>query len=49
MPIVGMSKRWTFVIDPELKIRAIDKNVDPVKDADKVAATISELKGAKKN
>ena len=44
MPVVGMSKRWTFVIDPELKIRAIDKEVDPAKDAEKVAAMISQLK-----
>lgn len=44
MPVGGMSKRWTFVIDPELKIRAIDHNVDPVKDADKVAAAIQSLK-----
>ena len=44
MPVVGMSKRWTFVIDPELKIRAIDHDVDPIKDAGKVAATIQKLK-----
>ena len=37
MPVVNYSKRWTFVIDPELKIRAIDRDVDPVKDAGVVA------------
>lgn len=47
MPVVGISKRWTFVIDPDLKIRAIDHDVDPVKDAGKVAAAIQTLKAAK--
>lgn len=47
MPLIGVSKRWTFVIDPDLKIRAIDKDVDPVKDADKVATAIAALKTAK--
>lgn len=44
MPVIKMSKRWTFIIDPNLKIRAIDKNVDPVLDADKVAQKIAALK-----
>jgi len=47
MPVLKMSKRWTFIIDPELKIRAIDKDVDPVKDAEKVAQMIKELKSEK--
>ncbi len=42
-----LSQRWTFVIDPQLKIRAIDKDVDPVKDADKVAEMITKLKAGK--
>ncbi len=46
MPLLNMSKRWTFVLDPDLKIRAIDKDVDPVKDAEKVALKISELKSS---
>lgn len=48
MPVVNVSKRWTFVVDPELKIRAIEKDVDPVKDADYVAKVITDLK-TKKN
>lgn len=44
MAVIGLSKRWTFVIDPELKIRSIDKDVDPAADAKKVAATIEALK-----
>lgn len=47
MPLVGLSKRWTFVLDPELKIRAIEKDVDPAKDAEKVAAIIKGLKSSK--
>ncbi len=44
MPLISLSKRWTFIIDPELKIRSIDKNVDPVMDAENVAKKIAELK-----
>ena len=47
MPVLGMSKRWTYILDPNLRIRAIDKDVDPVKDADKVTAAIQALKAAK--
>lgn len=47
MPVMKMSHRWTFIIDPNLKIRAIDKSVDPVKDADKVAQMIGKLKTEK--
>jgi peroxiredoxin Q/BCP len=44
MPVVKVSKRWTFIVDPELKIRAIEKDVDPVLDADRVAKTLASLK-----
>lgn len=44
MAVIGLSKRWTFILDPTLKIRSIDKDVDPVMDAKKVAATIEALK-----
>jgi peroxiredoxin Q/BCP len=44
MPMLNFSKRWTFVIDPELKIRSIDKDVDPAFDSQKVADTIIKLK-----
>lgn len=43
MPILSMSKRWTFIIDPNLIIRDISKDVDPITDAQRVAAIISEL------
>lgn len=44
MPMVSMSKRWTFIINPELKIASIDKDVDPVIDSQKIADRIAELK-----
>lgn len=44
MPLLKMSKRWTFIIDPELIVRKIIKNVDPVKDSQKTADQIAELK-----
>lgn len=43
MPILSMSKRWTFIIDPKLVIRDIAKDVDPITDAKRVATKISEL------
>lgn len=44
IPMMKMSKRWTFIIDPELRIRSADKNVDPALDAQKVADTLLNLK-----
>lgn len=44
---MNMSKRWTFIIDPDLKIRNIEKDVDPAKDAQRVAQQIHELKSKK--
>lgn len=41
LPLVNMSKRWTFVIDDKMVIRKIEKDVDPVLDAEKMAAFIS--------
>jgi peroxiredoxin Q/BCP len=43
MPLVPMSKRWTFIVGPDLRIRAIEKDVDPVLDAKRVAGTIQRL------
>ncbi len=47
MPIMKMSKRWTFIVDPDLKVRAIEKDVDPAFDSQRVATQIAELKKAK--
>jgi peroxiredoxin Q/BCP len=48
MPILSMSKRWTFIVSPEMKIASIDKDVDPLLDAKKVADKLVELKAASK-
>lgn len=48
MPLLKMSKRWTFVIDPSLKIRSLSKDVDPVMDSERVAKEISELQNKDK-
>ncbi len=44
MPVVNIAKRWTFLIDPELKVRSVDQNVDPVKDAGRMADLITQFK-----
>lgn len=41
MPLVNISKRWTFVIDDQMVIRKIEKDVDPVLDAERMASFIS--------
>lgn len=38
-----VSQRWTFIVDPNLKIASIDKDVDPVMDAQRVAQKIKSL------
>lgn len=41
------SKRWTFIVDPQLKIRNIMKEVDPMIDSARVATEIAKLQKAK--
>lgn len=48
MPLVDIAKRWTFIIDPQLKVRWIDNDVDPAKDAANVASKLAELQTANK-
>ncbi len=43
MPLINIAKRWTFIVDPHLTIRAIDDDVDPVIDAHKVTSTLQQL------
>ena len=42
-PLLKMAKRWTFILDSDLKIRQIDRDVDPLLDASKVAEEIKKL------
>lgn len=44
MPLLKMSKRWTFIIGPDLKIRSIEKDVDPLLDAKRIAEMLKKLK-----
>jgi peroxiredoxin Q/BCP len=41
--VFGMSKRWTFVIDPNLVVREVKKDVDPAVDAAQVAQSVQSL------
>lgn len=43
MPALTMSKRWTFLVDPELVVRKVFPNVDPVADAKNVADALKAL------
>jgi peroxiredoxin Q/BCP len=43
IPLIGVARRTTFIIDPELKIRSIAKDVDPAFDAEWSAETLDEL------
>jgi len=45
MPILTMSRRWTFIIDPTLTVRQVEHDVNPAEDAQRVAAEIARLKG----
>jgi len=47
MPLLKIAKRWTFILDENLVIRAIEKDVDPAVDAEKVANIITTLKQKK--
>lgn len=46
LPLLTMSRRWTFIIGPDLKIRQVERDVDPAIDAARVAAEIARLKAA---
>lgn len=48
MSVMSMSKRWTFVLDPDLRIRAIEKDVDPVLDAERTASMLKDLQAKPK-
>jgi len=44
MPIFNMSKRHTFILDESLKVRSIDRDVDPAMDAKKVLEKLKQLR-----
>ncbi len=45
--MMGYSKRWTFIVDPDLKVRWVQKNVDPAINAKEVADEIKRLKATR--
>ncbi|MBC7538150.1 MAG: peroxiredoxin [Bacteriovorax sp.] len=47
IPLLSYAKRWTFIIDPDLIIRDISKDVDPILDSERVAKRIEELQKSK--
>lgn len=47
IPLVNISSRWTFIINPDLIIKNISRDVDPISDSARVAAEIEELQKQK--
>lgn len=47
MSVINYAKRWTYIIDPNLIVRDISKDVDPITDAQRVASKIEELQKIK--
>lgn len=43
IPVVNIAKRWTFIVDPNLKIRHVNDKVDPLLDAKNVISILKEL------
>lgn len=43
IPLLNIAKRWTFIIDPDLVVRQINDDVDPIFDATRVASSLKEL------
>jgi thioredoxin-dependent peroxiredoxin len=41
--MLGMSKRWTFIVDPNLVVRAVQEDVDPALNASAVAESLLKL------
>jgi len=46
-PVMNMAKRWTFILDPELKVRWVDDKVDPAMDPKKVSDALAALQAKK--
>ncbi len=42
----GMSKRWTFIVDPALIVRDVQPDVDPALNAQDVAQTLARLQAS---
>jgi peroxiredoxin Q/BCP len=47
MPVIGMAKRHTFLIDPQGRIARIYRTVDPASHSPEVLAALKQLQGEK--
>ena len=47
LPVIGVAKRWTFILDPELTIRDVRKDVDPALEPAEVSNAIKALQEIK--
>ncbi len=47
LPLLKISRRWTFLLDPDLNIRWVERDVDPMLDAERIAAQLRKLGAAK--
>jgi peroxiredoxin Q/BCP len=45
LPLIGLARRTTFIVGPDLVVRSIAKDVDPAFDAEWSAETLDELQG----
>ncbi len=48
VPLMGIAKRWTFIIDKNLIVRSVEPDVDPAFDAKWTADTLEELQNPPK-
>lgn len=48
VPLLGIAKRWTFIIDKDLMVRSVEPNVDPAFDAKWTVDTLEELQNPPK-
>ncbi len=44
---LGMAKRWTFIVGPDLTVRWVQTDVDPVSNAKVVAEELGKLQSGK--
>jgi len=48
VPVLGMAKRWTFIVDPDLVVRSVEPDVDPAFDAKWTVEALEELQNPPK-
>jgi peroxiredoxin Q/BCP len=48
VPLLGIAKRWTFILDKDLVVRSVEPNVDPAFDAKWTIDALEELQNPPK-